>query len=162
MRNVRLCLILGFAGTLAFSSTAAAQTSSPRNLSGVWIGKRDAKQVVDEKFRPPMTPWAQARFDAAVPTLGPRVIAGKENDPILRCNPDGIPKLLVSRSHSKSFRSRTGSSCSSNTIGIGARSGPTGENSPPIQIRHGWALPSEDGKEILSSSIRSASTTYLG
>src|SRR6058998_2256413 len=94
MRNVRLWLILGFAGTFVFSSTVLAQTSSPRDLSGVWINKRDGKQLIDEKFRPPMTPWAQARFDAAVPTLGPRVIAGKENDPILRCNPDGIPKLL--------------------------------------------------------------------
>src|SRR5436190_624512 len=94
MRNVRWWLILGVAGAFGLTSTALAQTFSPRNLSGVWIGKRDARQVVDEKFRPPMTPWAQARFDAAIPTLGPRVIAGKENDPILRCNPDGIPKLL--------------------------------------------------------------------
>src|SRR5499433_332967 len=94
MRNIRLRLILGFTATLAFSSTVLSQNFSRRDLSGVWIGKRDGKQVVDEKFRPPMTPWAQARFDAAVPTLGPRVIASKENDPILRCNPDGIPKLL--------------------------------------------------------------------
>ena len=94
MRNVRLWLILGLAGVCGFTSTVPAQTFSPRNLSGVWIGKRDGKQVVDEKFRPAMTPWSQAKFDAAVPTLGPRVIAGKENDPILRCNPDGIPKLL--------------------------------------------------------------------
>ena len=41
MRNVRWWLILGFAGALGLTSTALAQTFSPRNLSGVWIGKRD-------------------------------------------------------------------------------------------------------------------------
>jgi hypothetical protein len=92
MRHRYALLII--AVTVVCSSLALGQTVSPRDLSGVWIGKRDATQAVDEKFRPPMTPWAQQRFDAAVPTLGPRVIAGKENDPILRCNPDGIPKLL--------------------------------------------------------------------
>jgi hypothetical protein len=94
MRNHRWLFITALAVSLGFSSVALGQTVSARDLSGVWIGKRDGKQAVDEKFRPPMTAWAQARFDAAVPTVGPRVIAGKENDPILRCNPDGIPKLL--------------------------------------------------------------------
>jgi len=92
MRNRFLLPILTSLTLLAFSSVAFAQAS--RDLSGVWISRRDGKTVVDTNLRPPMTPWAQARFDAAVPTVGPRVIAGKENDPILRCNPDGIPKLL--------------------------------------------------------------------
>src|SRR5262245_36750096 len=93
MRNLGWWSIIGIIGMLGFSAAVFAQTN-PRDLSGVWIGKRDGNQVVDEKYRPAMTPWAQARFDAAVPTVGPRVIAGKENDPILKCNPDGIPKLL--------------------------------------------------------------------
>ena len=67
---------------------------NPRDLSGVWIGSRDGEAVLDQSRVPPMTPAAQAKFDAAVPTLGPRVVAGKENDPILRCYPDGLPKLL--------------------------------------------------------------------
>ena len=86
-------LAVGLAGILAFSAALFGQADR-RDLSGVWISKRDGKAALDQGLTPPMTPWAQARFDAAVPTLGPRVIAGKENDPILRCNPDGLPKLL--------------------------------------------------------------------
>jgi hypothetical protein len=43
-----------------------------------------------------MTPWGKSRFDATVPSVGPRAIAGKENDPALQCYPDGIPKILTS------------------------------------------------------------------
>jgi len=50
--------------------------------------------AVDTKFRPPLTPWGQARFDAAKPLIGPRAIPGQENAPALRCDPDGPPKLL--------------------------------------------------------------------
>src|SRR5262249_2395698 len=78
MRHVRLWLILGFAGSFVFTPTILPKSFPPRDLAGVWIGKRDTTQVVKKIFPPPMTPWAQARFDAAVPTLGPRVIAGKE------------------------------------------------------------------------------------
>ena len=103
MRNCLLYSMTAVVGPLFFSMLAFAQTGQqpargkgpdPHNLSGVWIGKSDGKSAVDTRLRPPMTPWAQARFDAAVPTLGPRDVPGKENDPILHCNPDGIPKLL--------------------------------------------------------------------
>jgi hypothetical protein len=43
-----------------------------------------------------MTPWGQARWDAAVPSSGDRVIPGKENDPALFCNPNSFPKILTS------------------------------------------------------------------
>jgi hypothetical protein len=43
-----------------------------------------------------MTSWGQARFDASIPSLGPRAIPGKENDPALYCYPDGFPKILTS------------------------------------------------------------------
>ena len=40
----------------------------------------------------PMTPWAQARYDAAKPGLGPR---GQPlgNDPIMICDPIGYPRI---------------------------------------------------------------------
>jgi len=40
----------------------------------------------------PMTPWAQARYDAAKPGLGPR---GQPlgNDPIMTCDPVGYPRI---------------------------------------------------------------------
>jgi hypothetical protein len=43
---------------------------------------------------PDMTPWAQAKYDAAKPGYGPKATT-ESNDPILRCNPSGIPRILV-------------------------------------------------------------------
>jgi len=88
----------------------AASSTVRHDLDGVWA-VRPARNtprlafeccLVDPRLRPPMTAWAQARFDAAIPSsrsLGPegdRVIPGKENDPTLSCFPDGIPKILTS------------------------------------------------------------------
>jgi hypothetical protein len=42
----------------------------------------------------PMTPWAQARYDAAKPGYGPKASVDTD-DPILRCNPSGIPRILI-------------------------------------------------------------------
>lgn len=50
---------------------------------------------IDEKLRPPLTPWGKARFDASAPLVGPRAIAGKENNPALHCEPEAVPKSLV-------------------------------------------------------------------
>ncbi len=50
--------------------------------------------AIDERFRPPFTPWGQAKFDAARPMLGPTAVAGEENAPTLRCLPDGPPRVL--------------------------------------------------------------------
>jgi hypothetical protein len=59
-------------------------------------GPAGGPQIVDPNTHPPFTPWAKARFDASFPSLGPRDVAGKENDPILQCYPDGMPKQLGS------------------------------------------------------------------
>jgi hypothetical protein len=112
----RLVASLAVLGTgLAFLPVPFAQTSKPSNaentqdaapalshdLSGVWMQYPDGivegvpgMNAVDANFRPPLTPWGQARFDAAKPLVGPRAVAGEENAPILRCDPDGPPKLL--------------------------------------------------------------------
>ena len=50
--------------------------------------------AVNQRFRPPLTPWGQARLEAARPLVGPKAIPGEENAPSLRCDPDGPPKLL--------------------------------------------------------------------
>jgi hypothetical protein len=83
---------------------AAATPTAPlsHDLSGVWMQYPD-KRVdgvpivtgIDESARPPLTPWGQARFDAAVPFIGPRAVAGKENNPSLRCEPEAVPKSLI-------------------------------------------------------------------
>jgi len=101
---------------LAYSPITAAQTSEPsgtpkapggstalsHDLSGIWMQyPRDnvpgslGMDAVNEKFRPPLTAWGQARFDASSPLIGPRALPGKENDPVLRCDPTGPPRLLT-------------------------------------------------------------------
>jgi len=89
------------AATAPASSSAAAPAVS-HDLSGVWMQYPDERvggvpivTGIDEKTRPPLTPWGQARFDAAVPFMGPRAVAGKENNPSLRCEPESLPKSLI-------------------------------------------------------------------
>ena len=84
------------------TGTASASTSLSHDLSGVWMQYPD-KRVdgvpivtgIDQSARPPLTPWGQERFDAAIPFMGPRAVAGKENNPSLRCEPEAVPKSLI-------------------------------------------------------------------
>jgi hypothetical protein len=71
------------------------------DLSGVWMQYPEGDvpgtpgmNTVNQRFRPPLTPWGQARLDAARPLVGPKAIPGEENSPSLKCDPDGPPKLL--------------------------------------------------------------------
>jgi hypothetical protein len=100
---------------LAYSPIALAQTSKrsekgkepaaaaalPHDLSGVWMQYPDGPvpgvpgmNAIDERFRPPFTPWGKAKFDAARPMQGPTAVAGEENAPTLHCDPDGPPRVL--------------------------------------------------------------------
>jgi hypothetical protein len=77
---------------------AAAPASVPalsHDLSGVWMPYSIHMDGIDEKLRPPLTPWGQARFDASAPLVGPRAVAGKENNPALHCEPEAVPKSLI-------------------------------------------------------------------
>ena len=110
----------GFAGSiavvLAFSPIVLAQTGKPseaektqavtpalsHDLSGVWMQYPSGAgpgipgmNAVDEKMRPPLTAWGQAKFDAAKPVAGPRAVPGEEGNPALRCEPDSPPRLLI-------------------------------------------------------------------
>jgi hypothetical protein len=68
----------------------------PHDLNGVWMMHPGGiEKMVPESLHPPMTPWAQARFDAVIPTMGPRDQLGKEDDPLLKCEPYGVPKILL-------------------------------------------------------------------
>jgi len=76
--------------------------SLAHDLSGVWMQYPDGSvpglpgmNAVDQRYRPPLTPWGQARFDATSPNLGPRVVPGKEGSPHIRCDPEGPPMLLL-------------------------------------------------------------------
>ena len=94
-----------FSQTRQQSETTKAPAAAPalsHDLSGVWMQYPDGNvpgtpgmNAVDDRFRPPLTPWGQARFDAASPLVGPRAVPGKENSPTLRCEPSGPPQLLT-------------------------------------------------------------------
>jgi hypothetical protein len=109
-------LICSIAAVLAFSPIILAQTgklseaeknqaSTPalsHDLSGVWMQYPSGAgpgipgmNAVDEKTRPPLTAWGQAKFDAAKPVTGPRAVPGEEGNPSLRCEPDSPPRLLI-------------------------------------------------------------------
>jgi hypothetical protein len=93
-----------FAQTGKPSETAKTQVvAAPlsHDLSGVWMQYPEGDlpgtpgmNTVNQRFRPPLTAWGQARLDAARPLVGPKAIPGEENSPTLRCDPDGPPKLL--------------------------------------------------------------------
>ena len=101
-----------FAAALAGTPNMSAQTGKPaktqdadaplsHDLSGVWmqypqgdLPGTPGMNTVNERYRPPLTPWGQARLDSARPLVGPKAVPGEENSPTLRCDPDGPPKLL--------------------------------------------------------------------
>ncbi len=89
------------ANAQAQASVPAATGALSHDLSGVWMQYPDGDvpgvpgmNAVSNRTRPPLTPWGQAKFDASRPLVGPRAIPGVENNPELRCEPDGPPKLL--------------------------------------------------------------------
>jgi hypothetical protein len=109
------CFIVVCATALALTSIMSAQTNKPpetaktqdataplsHDLSGVWmqypqgdVPGTPGMNTVNQRFRPPLTPWGQAKLDAARPLVGPKAVAGVENSPTLRCDPDGPPKVL--------------------------------------------------------------------
>lgn len=75
----------------------ASAPADPHDLSGMWeFFNGVAGQGIyatPSKDHPPMTPWAKAKYDEAKPGYGPKAQAGG-NDPILKCYPTGIPRLL--------------------------------------------------------------------
>jgi hypothetical protein len=111
----RACSLIVLGAVLTLTPNTLAQASKPseaakppdaaaplsHDLSGVWMQYPEGDvpgtpgmNTVNQKFRPPLTPWGQARLDAARPLVGPKAVAGEENSPTLHCDPDGPPKLL--------------------------------------------------------------------
>ncbi len=125
MRNCLLGLILAATVAVAVTSLASstavfaqsAQTSAakansaqtPVDLSGVWRRSRRAPDkarkytiyelafAITNKL-PPMTPWAQEKYKANKPNIGPRSVSLTEsNDPVMRCAPPGVPRIYLIR-----------------------------------------------------------------
>jgi cyclase len=79
---------------VAYRDASAAQPFDRHDLSGVWYIRGGYGFVGVSRNPPPMTSWAQARYDAAKPGLGPR---GRPlgNDPIMICDPMGLVRSLI-------------------------------------------------------------------
>src|SRR5579862_9671711 len=83
--------------------------SAPVDLSGVWRRSRRPPDkarkytIYELAFSitsdpPPMTPWAEAKFKASKPNVGPRAVSiGESNDPVLQCAPPGVPRVYLIR-----------------------------------------------------------------
>jgi hypothetical protein len=120
MRNRLLGLTLAVLAALTSAPVMLAQTTKagvskaeapapPADLSGVWRRSRRAPDkarkytiyelafsITNEK--PPMTPWAEEKFKANKPNVGPNSVSISEsNDPILQCFPPGVPRIYLIR-----------------------------------------------------------------
>jgi len=85
--------------------TKAVEPAPKRDLSGVWARKPGDPSLSSihsltgvargPSFTDmvPLTPWGQAKFDANKPGYGVRQ-QPEGNDPVLRCMPEGIPRLI--------------------------------------------------------------------
>jgi len=68
------------------------------DLRGVWMRRYDHpyENYAFSEEPPPMTPWAQARFQASRPVFGPNAVAVADtNDPTYRCLPPGVPRIYA-------------------------------------------------------------------
>lgn len=121
MRNCWRGPILSIVAVLAFSPAIFSQNADKpgvvktqtaaraRDLTGVWRRSRRppdnarrytifdlAMSITTEK--PPMTPWAEAKYKANKPNLGPRAVSLAEtNDPMAQCFPPGVPRIYLIR-----------------------------------------------------------------
>jgi hypothetical protein len=75
----------------AAAASVKGRAFNPRDLSGVWGVNGGGVGLSNPT--PPMTPWGQARYDAAKPGMGPRAVP-LGNDPMLICDPIGMPRWL--------------------------------------------------------------------
>lgn len=115
-----LAVMLAGAALLASAPATPAQTTKtsavkaqaappPADLSGVWRRSRRAPDkarkytIYELAFaitgeKPSMTPWAEEKFNANKPEIGPRSVSLSEsNDPILKCAPPGVPRVYLVR-----------------------------------------------------------------
>ncbi|MDH3420656.1 MAG: DUF6152 family protein [Gammaproteobacteria bacterium] len=68
------------------------------DLRGVWMRNYEHRyqNYAFTEEPPPMTPWAQTRFEQSRPTFGPDSVAVAEtNDPVYRCEPPGVPRIYA-------------------------------------------------------------------
>lgn len=68
------------------------------DLRGVWMRRYEHRweNYAFSEEPPPMTAWAQTRFQQSRPTFGPDAVAVAEtNDPVYQCLPPGLPRIYA-------------------------------------------------------------------
>jgi len=94
------------------ASATAALPFSPRDLSGIWLGRNRVLAVSEDP--PPRTPWGDAKFNSYKPSYGRElgsaaaarhtqehigrrraVPPAQGTDIVNECNPSGIPRILL-------------------------------------------------------------------
>ena len=115
MRRVWTGLVTLLLAIVSFSSARPAHSSgrskaaeeqaaptSSHDLSGVWLFDANlyhsdpSLYTMPSDVVPPMTPWGQKQYASAMP--GSKVGTGAmDNDPILRCDPPGLPRIATGR-----------------------------------------------------------------
>src|ERR1051325_9694725 len=80
-------------GNAAAAPPGPSVPHDPHDLTGTWT--RTNRVLTMSNDTPTMTPWAKAKFDAAKPVYGSRAVAGGlGNDPMMTCDPVGMPRYL--------------------------------------------------------------------
>ena len=119
MRKLGTAASIVFASLLVFSlglmaqgqgrAGAQSKTSSepfdPHDFSGVWgVGAGGGGGNGGAPAEPPMTAWGLAQYKLARTNSSKPPATGKDdNDPILRCEPPGIPRLYSGYVHPIAF-----------------------------------------------------------
>ena len=81
----------------AGSGAPPAVDYAPGDLSGIWIADGGPRRSVTGEAPAPMTPAGQAKYDAQLPSYGPRAIPpALGNDPAAQCNPLGLTRTFLS------------------------------------------------------------------
>ena len=86
---------------MSFSPVFAQTGEHGDDFSGVWtnFALEETRSFQNSALRadpPPMTPWAQERYDQAKPTFGSRSVPVLEtNDPVYACFRPGTPRIYM-------------------------------------------------------------------
>ena len=84
----------GQAARQGAASPTANLKFDPHDFTGIWMFHGPAGFSLSAEA-PPMTPWAQAKYNANKPGIGrPDRIVPLGNDPMMLCDPAGYPRIL--------------------------------------------------------------------
>jgi hypothetical protein len=96
-----ICFVVALGQTSEPTGLTKPGKSGPSDLSGMWLFHPIASTSAYSSFAfskatPAMTPWAEEKYKAAKPALGPNKIeAHQSNDPVYGCFPPGLPRIYL-------------------------------------------------------------------